>query len=141
MFSLFDFAFGFRFSHFDVAFRLLTPPSPPNSYHALRGLMGIVYERVYFVPVDTIYQGGLPRKLFWKTLNGRLPLKHSPFKNLKLSKHVSDDPRHFIFQPPKTFFPDLFGQQKKLFAVFVKIMRSYTQMDVTCRFSMKNHMV
>ena len=39
-----------------------------------------------------------PRKGFFETLNGRLPLQISSVWLQTLSKRVSDDPQHFIFR-------------------------------------------
>ena len=42
--------------------------------------------------------------IFFETLNGRLPLKHSSDRPQTLPKRVSDDPRRFIFRRPTIFF-------------------------------------
>ena len=52
-----------------------------------------------------------------KTLNGRLPLKHSPYRPQTSAKHVSDDPRHFIFRPPKKM-SGFYWSGKKVFCCF-----------------------
>ena len=41
------------------------------------------------------------KSIFYKTLNGRLPLKHSSDWPQTLPKRVSDDPQHFIFRRRK----------------------------------------
>ena len=47
-----------------------------------------------------------PRKLFFKTLNGRLPLKQGYDRRETLPKRVSDDSQRFIFRRQKILFDE-----------------------------------
>ena len=81
-----------------------------------------------------------PRKRFRKffeTSNGRLPLKHSSDRPQTLPKRVSDDPQHFIFRRRKILFGEIFGSKNRFFAILAWFLRSYGQMDLKIRFSVK----
>ena len=61
--------------------------------------------------------GGLHLETFLlETLHRRLPLKNSSHSLQTLAKHVSDDPRHFIFRSPKTFCSDFCSKFLSLFS-------------------------
>ena len=75
-----------------------------------------------------------PRKLFGKTLNGRLPLEHGTYGRQTLAKRISDDSQHFIFRRPKNFLGEIFRSKTWFFVDFKEFWRSNSQMDLSINF-------
>ncbi len=66
-------------------------------------------------------------------MNGRLPLKQSPYGRQTLPRRVSDDSQHFIFRRSKKK-SDLFGLGNPFFGILVAFWGSYAKTDVNGRF-------
>ena len=103
---------------FEIYLKLLTTVYPSNNairpQHAFERNIGEleISGLTNFQPCTTF--GGREnaqktKRQKTKTLNDRLPLKQRPYEPQTLSKHVSDDPRHFICRPRTFVFSDFVG--------------------------------
>ena len=86
-----------------------------------------------------LYINGFERPIlriskFSKTLNDRLPLKHSSDRPQTLPKRVSDDPQHFIFRRRKKLFVGFFRSWTSFSLVFVKFWGSWDFTPVKFKF-------
>ena len=74
-----------------------------------------IYIYIYTMTVSILYPsitfnyGVRPRKGFFETSNGRLPLQLSSVRLQTLSKRVLGDPLHFILRSRTFCFPDFSG--------------------------------
>ena len=75
-----------------------------------------------FYPSITFRLRFSPRKLFFETSNGRLPLEHGSDRCQTLGKRVSDDPRRFIIRCRQFCFFQKFLVSNQERAVLEEVM-------------------
>ena len=80
---------------------------------------------------------GRNSRTLFETLNDRLPLKNSSHSRQTFRKHVSDDSQHLIFRPEKIGQANKNMQKQKCLTLFVRIVRSWKQIDLKIESSIK----